>query len=235
MDASAENSPPIIAYGPPPPPPRHELRLTTALQKVLGEVTLEEGEVSARPLTLGLIIEITGERAFGVLMAFLCLPFIQPIPLPGLSIPFGVALMILGAQIAVRKHRPWLPARMLALKLPQKFGTKLLSFLTKLFRPLEKVVRPRLLIMQNPIAMVFVGIALFFDGFLLVFLPALPGSNLIPAWIALITILGITEEDGVALLGGTLLSMIAAITAVVLIVMGWHEVTAWWHHHFGLA
>src|SRR4051812_30948155 len=101
----------------------HQLRLTTALQQVLQEIAGPDGtDATVRPLTLGLIVEITGDRAFGVLMAFLCLPFVQPIPLPGLSIPFGVALILLGAQVAVRRHRPWLPRRMLALKLPQKFG-----------------------------------------------------------------------------------------------------------------
>jgi len=224
MNDSPEK-PRLIPYG---PPPRNELRLTTALQNVLRETQGEDrSEAPPKPLTLGLIIEITGERAFGVLMAFLCLPFVQPIPLPGLSIPFGVALMLLGAQIIIRKHRPWLPRRMLALKLPQKFGTRLIGFLAKVFRPLEKIVRPRFLLMQNPVAMGFVGLALLFDGFLLVFLPAFPGSNLVPAWIALVKILGITEEDGAALLTGTLLSTLLAVISVVLLVMSWHQVLAW--------
>jgi hypothetical protein len=43
-----------------------------------------------------------------VLVIILVLPFCQPIPLPGFSTPFGIALMIFGFRIALRQ-RPWLP------------------------------------------------------------------------------------------------------------------------------
>jgi hypothetical protein len=201
-----------------------QLRLTVALRKVLTAAAADPGH----PLTLGLIIDTTAERAFGVLMAFLCLPFVQPIPVPGLSIPFGLALMLLGAQIAIRKHRPWLPQRMLRLKLPRKAGTRIIGVIARIFNPLEKIVRPRLLFMQNPIAIVFVGLALLFDGLLLVALPAFPGSNFIPGWMALIKILGITEEDGIALIAGTLLSALAFLAGVTLLILGWHHLAAWW-------
>ena len=212
---------------PAPPTPRDQsrakLRLTVALHSILAAAETE----SAPPLTLGLIIDTTGERAFGLLMAFLCLPFVQPIPLPGLSIPFGIAVMILGAQITLRKHRPWLPRRMLKLHLPKRISTKLIAFIAKIFRPLERIVRPRLLFMQNNAAMAVVGIALFIDGFLLVFLPAFPGSNLIPGWMVLIKILGISEEDGAALILGTLISLAVAAVAVVLLILSWQKVAGW--------
>jgi hypothetical protein len=190
---------------------RHELRLTVALRQVLERAGAAGDGVADhdKPLTLGLIVEVTGERAFGVLMAFLCLPFLTPIPLPGLSIVFGVALLLLGGQVAMRKHRPWLPARMMKLRLPPKFGPRLIGFVAKIFGPLEKIIRPRLLVMQNPAAMVLVGVALMFDGLLLSLPlpPVIPLSNALPAWMAMIKILGITEEDGAALAAGTVLTL----------------------------
>jgi hypothetical protein len=170
-----------------------------------------------------MIINTTQERAFGVLMAFLCLPFVQPIPLPGLSVVFGIALVLLGAQLAIHRNRPWLPQRMLAIKLPQKFGTKVIGFVAKIFRPLEKIVRPRLLFMQNKWSLTVVGIALVIDGLFLVVLPPFPGSNIIPGWMALIKILGITEEDGVCLIIGTAIS----IAAVVAIGLGGEAMFVW--------
>lgn len=198
------------------PPPAHQLRLTTALQHVLHAAA---APTNPRPLTLALIIDTTGERAFGVLMAFLCLPFLTPLPLPGVSIPFGLALMLLGAQIAIRKHQPWLPRWLLHRHLPAKATTAIMKFVARLFRPLERLIRPRLIFMQNPVPMVFVGLALAVDGFLLSLPlpPIVPFTNTIPAWMALIKILGITEEDGISLLLGSLLTA-AAVTGIVLLI-----------------
>jgi hypothetical protein len=216
---------------------RQQLRLTVALNSLLAEaVPAGEGAPvpPAPPLTLRLIIEKTGERAFGVLTAFLCLPFLTPIPLPGVSILFGLALAMLGGEIAVRQDRPWLPARMLNWKLPPKLGPRLIGFVAKLFRPLERIIRPRLLFMQNPVAMAFVGVALALDGILLALPlpPVVPLSNAIPAWLALVTILGITEEDGVCLLIGTILTLGSVAGGIVGIVLFWDRFWVWLISHF---
>jgi hypothetical protein len=202
------------------------LRLTTALNLLLEESGREGGP----PLTLGLVIDTTGERAFGVLMAFLCLPFLTPIPLPGVSIPFGLALVLLGAQLALRKHRPWLPERLKRWRLPPKLGPRLISFVARLFRPLEKIVRPRLLFMQNGAAVAGVGVALMVDGFLLSLPlpPVIPGSNAIPAWMALVKIIGLTEEDGASMLLGTAFTAAAAIAIIVAVAMSWQKVMHMW-------
>lgn len=186
--------------------------------------------IHPEPLTLKLIIEKTGERAFGVLAAFLCLPFLTPIPLPGMSILFGIALAMLGAEIAIRRDRPWLPQKLLNWRLPPKMGPKLIAFVAKLFKPLERIIRPRLLFMQNPVAMAFVGVALMLDGVLLSLPipPVVPLSNAIPAWLALITILGITEEDGVCLLAGTTLTLGSVAGGIVALVLGWEKVASLW-------
>ena len=196
------------------PVARPELRLSISLRRIVEEASPD------KPLTLGLIIDSTGERAFGVLMAFICLPFVQPIPIPGLSIPFGLALVLLGAQIAIRKHRPWLPRRTLGYRLPQQFSTRLITFVARVFNPLERLIRPRLFFMQNPVSMVVVGLALCVDGILLTVLPAIPGSNFVPAWMAMIKILGITEEDGISLLVGTILTLAGVAALVLAIVFG---------------
>ena len=47
--------------------------------------------------------------------------------------------------------------------------------------------------------------------------PIVPFTNTIPAWMALIKILGITEEDGISLLLGSLLTA-AAVTGIVLLI-----------------
>ena len=65
-------------------------------------------------ITLREIIEILHGRGFDVLIIVLAAPFLTPIPLPGLSTPFGLILMFFGVRIALRKH-PWLPRKFLEL------------------------------------------------------------------------------------------------------------------------
>ena len=207
-----------LPYSAPLPPPRLSAALRNVLQATIDDPT--------KKLTLGLIVETAGESSFGVLMAFLCLPFLTPIPFPVASVPFGLALFILGCQIAIRRNRPWLPHKLMSWRLPQRFGTKLISFVARILHPLERVIHPRLLIMQNPAALVFAGTALAIDGLALAFLPPIPFSNSIPAWLALVKVLGITERDGVTLLIGTCLSFALLIGLIAAALSGYGLVAA---------
>lgn len=216
-----------------PPEVRHKLRLTVALNKILAE-SQGTADTRGKPLTLGLIIDTTHERAFGVIMAFLCIPFLLPFTIPGTSIPFGFALALLGLQLACSKNKPWLPEWLRRWTLPQKFTTRLLSGVAKLFRPLERVVRPRWLFMQNPGMLAFIGMALVLDGFYLSlpWPPVIPLTNTIPAYMALIKIIGLTEEDGVMLFVGLFLTVAATIAALVGGYLFYDTVMA---HFFGAA
>ncbi|TWW08548.1 hypothetical protein E3A20_23240, partial [Planctomyces bekefii] len=51
-------------------------------------------------ITVGEIESILHRRGFATLSLILCIPFIQPVPLPGLSIAFGLAIMALGLRLA---------------------------------------------------------------------------------------------------------------------------------------
>lgn len=213
------------------PAPRHQLHLTAALTGLLDRTRPAADNAPRSPLTIDLLIDSTGERAFGVLMAFLCLPFLLPFTIPGSSGPFGLALMVLGLQLAIRKHRPWLPAFVRRHKLPERFTTRLISGVAKLFAPLEHLIRPRLLFMQNAFATALVGVALMIDAVLLAFPwpPFVPLSNTLPAWIALIKILGITEEDGLALLVGLGLTLATITTLILVTIASWSHISAWFH------
>jgi hypothetical protein len=216
-----------------PPETRYKLRLTVALNGVLEAANQPDNK---QPLSLGLIVDSTGERAFGVLMAFLCLPFLLPFTIPGTSAPFGFAIMILGFQVAIRRHKPWLPSRILKWRLPERFTGKLITGVAKFFRPLERFIRPRWLFMQNTPMMMLIGVTLILDGFYLAlpWPPFIPLTNTIPAYMALIKILGITEKDGVSLVVGALLTLIATIASIILLILFWQQVVAWSPQWMGL-
>ena len=68
----------------------------------------------------GAILAATQGRGFDLLLVLICLPFLTPIPLLGLSTPFGLVVFLIGARLAFGRH-PWLPRRLLERELPSGF------------------------------------------------------------------------------------------------------------------
>ena len=209
----------------PPPSPPDRRTLASTLNDLLRRPP-DEG------FTLGWIIDSTGEAAFGVLMAFLCLPFLLPVTIPGTSTPFGIALILLGIQLATAYTHPWLPRRMRRWHVPRKFASKLISIVVRMFKPLERMIKPRLAFMNTRPAITAVGIAIAIDGFFLMlpWPPVIPLTNTIPAWLALIKILGLTEKDGAFLLTGVLLTAAITVGVAVAMTLGWDAIS----HHLHL-
>src|SRR5688500_6419675 len=69
------------------------------------------------------------ERGWALLVLFLAAPF--PIPnIPGLSIPFGVAIGLIGWAFMVRR-RPWLPKFVMRTRLDHATLAKVIPFIAR--------------------------------------------------------------------------------------------------------
>ena len=77
-------------------------RISDALRRLLREA-------DGRPLTIREMVEILHGRGLQFVVILLCLPFLAPVTVPGISIPFGLAIALCGLRIAFG-HKPWLPA-----------------------------------------------------------------------------------------------------------------------------
>ena len=87
------------------PPEGKRLRLSEELEDVLRLASGERIPVRA-------LVEHLSGRGNALLAFFLVLPFLQPVPLPGVSTPFGIAVVLLGTAMALGKPL-WLPRRWL--------------------------------------------------------------------------------------------------------------------------
>ena len=165
------------------------------------------------PLTLNVILRRTHGRGAFLLLILLCLPFLAPVSIPGVSIPFGLAIAFLGWRLAL--HLParlpgWLGERIL----PHGFE-RVLDASVKVLAFLEKwMVRPRKVgwlgwrWIRTVNGIIVVVMALLLS---LPIPPVIPLTNTIPAYAVLFMTLSMMEDDGLMIWGGYGVSLFALI------------------------
>lgn len=157
-----------------------------------------------RHVTLKEITSHMMPRGQALLTLFLSLPFIILIPIPGLSIPFGIFIMLNGFRIAARKGL-WIPSFLKKKKISGSLLSKSFYKIEKLLKFLEKFVKPRGHFIHHHRAVQFInGAVLACTGFFIA-LPTPPGTNFLPGLNALIMSLGILEEDALFVILGYIL------------------------------
>lgn len=137
----------------------------------------------------------------------MALPFCTPIPLIGLSTPFGFALMIFGLRIALRK-RPWLPRRLLTRQIPYPTLHRIIGVTLKAAYYMEKILHPRLTFFHHWASFAVVnGLIITLNAFFLMLPLPIPFTNTLPALSIVMLAAGMMEEDGAAIVGGYLIAV----------------------------
>ena len=168
-------------------------------------------------MTLGGLMEQLQGRVYTLLLIVLALPMCQPIPLPGLSTPFGVAIALLGLRFAFSRH-PWMPRRLLATKLTGNFFPAVMRGGARVLGVFEKLLHPRLAGVFQPAYVRFLaGAVICFCGLLLLLPLPVPGTNMLPALTVILTAAAFSERDGYCLIaaGIALLLTLAFFGALV--------------------
>lgn len=172
------------------------------LRRLSEELAVLQASAGERSLTLREVVFRLGGRGYTLVVILLALPFITPIPLPGLSTPFGLAIALIALRLALGQ-RPWLPKRLQRKILPPGFLARILRVSGSLIRFLEKFLRPRLTFLTNSTGMRRLHAFTMFVGACGLLLPLpIPFSNTFPAWVVLLLACGLLERDGAFILGG---------------------------------
>lgn len=191
-----------------------------------------------REVTLGEIIGIMHQRAYSFLLLLIALPFCTPIPLPGLSTPFGLVIAFIGLRIACGLS-PWLPDRLLRVKLPARWLPKLFRAVEKPVRWLERGLRPSIgFLLQDGVFRRLHGVVILICGLLLLLPLPIPFTNMLPAISIALIACAMLEGDGrFSIAGGVFFAM--AITYFALLYVGGASlatgVAGWWHGLFEAA
>lgn len=178
-------------------------------------------ETRSEKVTLSDILTLAGESTFGFLFVVLALPSALPIPAPGYSVPFGIAMLFLAVQLIIGRETPWLPKKILNWSLPldkvQGFIKKSIPWLEKI----EGITKPRLnTVCNSSLGRVIIGFALALMSISMMIV--IPGTNTLPAIGIFVTGFGLVEEDGaICLLGLVLCALGAAVSLSILIAVIW--------------
>lgn len=153
---------------------------------------------------LGALLDRTEGRGYYLLLVLISLPFVTPIPLPGFSIPFGIAIALIGLRLTVG-HKTWLPRYVLEWEISPGLLAKVIRGMGRTLKVVEVVLRPRLAFMQDWIAFRrMAGVIIMICGLLMVLPLPLPFSNSLPAWTVLFLSIGAIERDGLFFILGTI-------------------------------
>lgn len=178
-----------------------------------------ESDSHCAGLSLQELTEIFGPKGHFLFTLFLILPFLQPIPLPGLSTLIGLAIAMGGAFLALDRP-PWLPKRLAEARLSQSIALRICSGLEKLLKRLERMIRPRgvWIFELNWLKRLNGVVILIYALFLSLPLP-IPFSNFFPALVLLLVSLASLEEDIILLSIGYLAALIALAFFIALVLV----------------
>ena len=174
---------------------------------------------NGRPMSLGEIEQHLKGRGYALLVLFLAAPF--PIPsIPGLSVPFGLAILLIGIAFMLRR-RPWLPAFILRKKVEFATLQKIIPFVARLMERLERHMKPRLrFLVAGPVMTSLFGLGIVSGGFFLALPLPIPLTNAAPAFSIIFLITGILCRDGLMVLIGQALGIAAWAYLAVWIYFG---------------
>ena len=154
-----------------------------------------ERRAAEGPVTIGELFTICGQQGQAFVAIFLVLPFLQPVPLPGISSVIGFVLVIIGAFVALRRP-PWLPERLKHAAVEAHIVLRICHSLERLFGRLERVVRPTAAWLFDQKWFRMLNGAIWIVHALVFSLPLpIPLTNFFPAVVILLLAIGTLEED----------------------------------------
>lgn len=183
-------------------------------------------------ITLGEVFTRLGTSASGWIVLLLALPFCAPVTIPGLSTPFGLVIAVIATRSALGLS-PWLPKRLLSLKLPPRFFKTVTEGAGRFVRWIEKRLHPRWSWLTGTDARLRFHYWSLCVSALLLALPlgGIPLTNTLPGLAVFVGMIGIMERDGLAILLSYLILLATIIyfvcfAAVLIEVM--QHVIVWW-------
>jgi hypothetical protein len=182
--------------------------------------------VGSERVSLANIADFLGTRSIGAWLLILALPMVLPVPAPGISVLFGVPLIMISAQLVLGGRQAWLPAFILRQSMARADYMALVARMQPAVERFERIVRPRALWLANDWAKVPIGVICLVLA-MIITLP-IPLGHVAPGTAICLLALGLMERDGVVIGVG----FVAAVLALVIVALASAGAVNAVHHWF---
>ena len=170
---------------------------------------LYELSETSKKISVEQIVTIFSGRGVYFLVLLLTLPFCIPLPIPGLSTPFGLVIVFLSLRMLFRHHVSY-PKWLLNKKISAYRSKKIASKLEKVFLFMEKFSHPRaLFLIELSILKILHSLLFLVCGSVLALPLPIPMTNVLVAWPILFVAFGILQEDGLLVIVGYIIFIVA--------------------------
>lgn len=170
-------------------------------------------------LTIGEFLHELNVYGHMLVCLIFSVPFLFPVPLPGLATVFGFLIILVSSQVLLG-FEPWVPQSWRQQKISTGVLSKILEVLGWILQRTEKVIRPRLKIFAKHPGFVRVNAAVICLVAVLLALPMPPGFNAPPALAIVALAIGSLERDGAIVILGYVLSFLNMLLFGIFFVAG---------------
>ena len=177
-------------------------------------------EIPEDGITFKDFLELIGEQGGLLSCLVLVAPFLFPVSIPGSSLPFGLAIILINVGIILKRH-PLIPRSIMEYKISQNNMLKILNGMRTILSKFERVTKPRLTVLAGKDNMVYVNSSvMIFCSFLLMLPLPVPLTDFLPAYSMLFLALGTIERDGYLIVAGYSLAVVTTAYFFLIAILG---------------
>jgi hypothetical protein len=180
-------------------------------------------------LTLSELSARLRDRAWGGLLLIFAAINLLPLP-PGVTTITGIPLVVLTAQLAAGRSRPWFPRKVDQRGIGKETLAKLIAKIAPWERRIERVLKPRLCALTGHRAARVIGVISFLLSVLL-WLP-IPLGNHAPALAMTLFALALIYRDGAMAIAGAIASIASVILVSLTFAAAWWAIVELWQRMF---
>ena len=180
------------------PPPEAEGIVVEAPLSVMVD-QLEERVARDREdgVPVSVLLSAVGRRSYGPLLLTIGLIALSPVTIvPGITVMLALMALLMAVQMFVGVDRPWLPLRLLRVRVPRSVLFAGLDRGRPLVERIDTLVQPRLSFMESVLATRLVAVLCMLAALLMLTLSLAPMGAIAPSIVIALLGLGIAAHDG---------------------------------------
>lgn len=189
-------------------------------EKTSSIITRISSEIPSNGINFEDFLTLIGEQGGLLSCLILIAPFLFPVSIPGSSVPFGLAIMLVNISFISKTH-PMIPKMVMEYKVSHENMLKLLTGMNRILTWLERFIKPRMTIFAHNPSIIYVNnMIIIFAAFLLMLPIPVPLTDFLPAYSILFLTLGSIESDGYLIIAGYVLATVTTIYFLLIAVLG---------------